>query len=74
MKRALLLLLASCGPDWDATHAAAARRIGGARVESCLRIRGCVYKQECLDEVERTYCVPEGEPGCSRNEQESLCS
>lgn len=74
MKRLLPLLLLACGPDWDATHEAGVRRVGGEKVVGCINIRGCINKQECLDFVEETYCLPEGVPGCSRNEPESLCS
>lgn len=80
MKRALLLLLASCGPDWPATHEASVRRIGGAKVVGCINEHGgpdrggCLFKDECLKLVEESYCVPEGVPGCSRNEPEGLCS
>lgn len=74
MRRLFALALLSCGPGWDSTPAASARRIGGAHVEACIKTHGCYFKQWCLEHVERGYCADAGFPGCSRNEPEGLCS
>ncbi len=69
----LLLALASCTCDeWKATPAAAARRMGAARLQLCIADRPCGSKPQCVLEV-RAWCLDAGaEKTCGEGEPEDM--
>ncbi len=67
----LLVLLSSCA-SWAPTHKAAMRRVGAARMTSCIANRPCGEKAQCALEVSRWCLAQGGEKECGYGEYEFM--
>ena len=67
------LLFGLACKDFESTRTASIRRMGGARMESCLRTNGCAFKPFCIMQA-KAFCLDAGmEPSCAFGEPEMMC-